>query len=78
MDGTLLPALPKMLWALWQNEEHRAAKLHLEFDIRKQVPTRATITHGNGLPMLPIMVISKSEDVARTMSNVQYGDAGGQ
>lgn len=48
MDGTLLPALPKMLWALWQNEEHRAAKLHLEFDIRKQVPTRATITHGNG------------------------------
>ena len=48
VDGTLLPALPKMLWALWQNEEHRAAKLHLEFDIRKQVPTRATITHGNG------------------------------
>ena len=48
VDGTLLPALPKMLWALWQNEEHRAAKLHLEFDLRKQVPTRATITHGNG------------------------------
>ena len=48
VDGTLLPALPRMLWALWQNEEHRAAKLHLEFDIRKQVPTRATITHGNG------------------------------
>ena len=48
VDGTLLPALPKMLWALWQDEEHRAAKLHLEFDIRKQVPTRATITDGNG------------------------------
>jgi len=48
VDGTLLPALPKMLWALWQNEDHRAAKLHLEFDIRKQVPTRATLTHGNG------------------------------
>ena len=48
VDGTLLPALPKMLWALWQNEEHRAAKLHLEFDIRKQVPTRAAITDGNG------------------------------
>ena len=48
VDGALLPALPKMLWALWQDEEHRAAKLHLEFDIRKGVPTRATITHGNG------------------------------
>jgi len=48
VDGTLLPALPKMLWALWQDDQHRAAKLHLEFDIRKQVPTRATITHGNG------------------------------
>ena len=48
VDGTLLPALPKMIWALWQDEEHRAAKLHLELDIRKQVPTRAAITHGNG------------------------------
>jgi len=47
VDGTLLPALPKMLWALWQDDQHRAAKLHLEFDIRKQVPPRATITHGN-------------------------------
>lgn len=48
VDGTLLPALPKMLWALWQDEKHRAAKLHLELDIVKQVPTAATLTHGNG------------------------------
>ena len=35
VDGTLLKALPKMLWALWLDEDHRAAKMHLEFDILK-------------------------------------------
>ncbi|MCX6937181.1 MAG: IS4/IS5 family transposase, partial [Verrucomicrobia bacterium] len=29
-DGTLLPALPRMAWALWQDSNNRAAKLHLE------------------------------------------------
>ena len=47
VDGTLLPALPKILWALWLDEEHRAAKLHLEFDILKGIPTRAEVTDGN-------------------------------
>ena len=47
VDGTLLPAVPKMLWALWRDDEHRAAKLHLEWDISKQVPTAASITDGN-------------------------------
>ncbi|MBU0566915.1 IS4 family transposase [bacterium] len=48
VDGTLLPALPKMLWALWLDDQHRAAKLHLEFDILKSAPTNARITDGNG------------------------------
>ena len=30
-----MAALPKMLWALWLDEDHRAAKMHLEFDILK-------------------------------------------
>ena len=47
VDGTLLPALPKMLWALWLDDEHRAAKLHLEFDIIKSIPTRANVTDAN-------------------------------
>src|SRR4030065_2728006 len=37
VDGTLLPALPKMLWALWLWNEHRAAKLSLLFYIRKSI-----------------------------------------
>jgi len=48
VDGSLLPALPKMAWALWVDETHRAAKLHLHFDVFKGVPCQATLTEGNG------------------------------
>ena len=41
-------ALPKMAWALWVDEQNRAAKLHLHFDVFKGVPCHATITAGNG------------------------------
>ena len=46
-DGSLLPALPKMIWALWLDQDHKAAKLHLEFDLLKSVPTQAALTDGN-------------------------------
>lgn len=48
VDGTLLPALPKMAWALWVDETHHAAKLHLHFDVFKHVPCHGSITDGNG------------------------------
>src|SRR6266566_6519328 len=48
VDGSLLPALPKMVWALWIDEKHRAAKLHLHFDVFRGVPCYATVTDGNG------------------------------
>jgi len=47
VDGTLLPALPKMLWALWLDEQNRAAKLHLALDIERHMPVDAKVTHGN-------------------------------
>jgi len=47
-DGTLLPALPRMAWALYQDEQHRAGKLHLEFSVFRQVPTEWTLTPANG------------------------------
>src|SRR4030066_2009344 len=47
VDGSLLSALPKMLWALWLDDKHRAAKLHLEFDIIKSIPVRAEVTEAN-------------------------------
>ncbi len=47
IDGTLLPALPRMHWALWVNDQNRAAKLHLKFTVLRQAPCDATITEGN-------------------------------
>ena len=47
VDGSLLPALPKMAWALWLDPQHRAAKMHVHFDVLKGVPLQATVTHGN-------------------------------
>ncbi len=48
VDGSLLRALPKMLWALWLDEHNRAAKLHLMLDIERHMPVDARITDGNG------------------------------
>lgn len=48
VDGTLLHALPKMVWALWLDENNHAAKLHLQFDLLKGAPLRATLSKGNG------------------------------
>jgi hypothetical protein len=47
VDGSLLPALPKMAWALWLDADHRAAKMHVHFDVLKGVPVEATVTAGN-------------------------------
>jgi hypothetical protein len=48
VDGTLLKGLPQMAWALWLDDEHRAVKAHVEFEVLKGVPVRATLTEGNG------------------------------
>jgi len=48
VDGSLLPALSKMAWALWLDEEHRAAKMHVHFDVLRGAPVEVTVTEGNG------------------------------
>src|SRR5450432_2383626 len=48
VDGSLLPALSKMAWALWLNLQNRAAKMHIHFDVLKGVPIETTVTVGNG------------------------------
>ena len=47
-DGTLLDALPKMLWAVWQGPYQHAVKLHFQFDILRSVPVDVALTPGNG------------------------------
>jgi hypothetical protein len=48
VDGSLLPALPRMAWALWRDDTHRAAKMHVHFDVLRGVPCDATVTAGHG------------------------------
>jgi hypothetical protein len=48
IDGRLLPALPRMGWAVWQDEEHRAARMHVAFAALRQVPVGVTVTAGTG------------------------------
>jgi hypothetical protein len=47
VDGSLLPALPKMAWAVWQDDQHRAAKMHVAFEVLRQVPVGVTVTAGS-------------------------------
>jgi hypothetical protein len=47
VDGTLIPALSKMTWALWKTNQH-AVKAHTQFDLQKHVPVKITVTDGNG------------------------------
>jgi hypothetical protein len=47
VDGSLLPALPKMAWALWLDPPHRAARMHVHLDVLKGVPVETTVTTGN-------------------------------
>jgi hypothetical protein len=47
-DGTLLEALPKMLWALWLGPHEHAVKLHFQFNILRSVPVEVALTPGNG------------------------------
>lgn len=46
IDGTLIPALSKIGWAIWKNDKN-AIKAHTTFDIEKHVPLRMTVTNGN-------------------------------
>lgn len=47
VDGTLLPALPKLVAAMWQNDSHKAFKLHTHFELLRGVPTRMDLTGGD-------------------------------
>jgi hypothetical protein len=46
VDGTLLDALPKMAWALWKDERHRAVKAHVHYELLAGVPVKGSLTNG--------------------------------
>jgi len=47
VDGTLLPALPKLVEAMWLDDRNKAFKLHTQFELLKSVPVRMDLTDGN-------------------------------
>lgn len=48
VDGSLLKAVPRMAWALWQDAEHRAVKMHVAFAVWPSVPVDVVVTEGKG------------------------------
>ena len=47
VDGSWLRAVPKMTWALFQDDKHKSVKAHVHFELLKGVPVRSTITDAN-------------------------------
>jgi Transposase DDE domain len=58
VDGSVFAALPRMMWALWEDETHRGVKLHLHFDVLKGAPCEATLTPA---------ACSEPEELAKTL-----------
>jgi IS4 transposase len=46
VDGTILPALPRMAWAVWLRDTDRGAKAHVQFEVLKRAPVAVEITPG--------------------------------
>jgi hypothetical protein len=46
VDGTILPALPRMTWAVWLSDTDRGAKAHVDFEVLKGAPCGVEITAG--------------------------------
>jgi hypothetical protein len=47
VDGTLLRDLPRVIRALWTDDEHPAFKAHIQYEVLKGVPVDAVVTDGN-------------------------------
>jgi hypothetical protein len=47
VDGSWLRAVPKMTWALFQDERHKSVKLHIHLELLKGVPVSVAITDAN-------------------------------
>lgn len=75
VDGTLLPALPRMHWALWLDDRNRAAKLHLKFSVLRQAACDALITAGNSCERKALRQFVKKGEiiVADRYYGLEYG-----
>jgi hypothetical protein len=54
VDGSLLPACARLAWALWLDESHRAAKMHVHFEVLRGIPVRVSVTAGNASEIMQL------------------------
>lgn len=47
VDGSWLRAVPKMTWALFQDDRHKSIKAHVQLELLKGVPVAASVTDAN-------------------------------
>jgi hypothetical protein len=48
VDGSLLPACSRRVWALWLSDQRRAARMHVHFEVLRGTPVRVSVTAGSG------------------------------
>ena len=46
VDATLVPALPRMAWAVWLGDRGRGVKAHVQFEVLKGAAVHAEVTPG--------------------------------
>ena len=46
VDGSLLPACSRLAWALWLDDSHHAATMHVHFEVLPGIPVKVTVTAG--------------------------------
>lgn len=46
VDGSLFRALPRMVWALWNYDDKKAVRLHLQFEVMRGAAVEADVTYG--------------------------------
>jgi hypothetical protein len=52
-----------MHWALWLNDQNRAAKLHLKFSVLRQSASDALITAGNSCERKALRQFAKKGEI---------------
>ena len=77
VDGSLLKALPRMAWALWQDATHRAVKMHVAFAVFPVCQCgphsrRATVRNGTNFAAwcVPAVFTSPIGDTPTTACSV--------
>jgi len=74
VDGSLLPALPKLVEAMWLDDQHKAFKIHTHFEAVKSVPIHATVTAAN-VSETKVLLENLSSDRVYVMDRGYYNFA---